>query len=172
LPPPHEIADRSIEVGCFFGILHRLLEFDLAVWDEPDPFAEFIALVSENTKETTDAKIQVIVRLDFDGRFVEQDGRTAAERFEVNSVRRELTDDSLGEVTLAAEPLNWGSNQHVKFPFLWEYRLLSERLTPVFIMPERPRPVKRNFDVSYFVVRDCAHTVVRAGRQFNRGHRG
>lgn len=67
---------------------------------------EGITLLAEDSEQPSDAKIEVVVGLDFRRLLIQQNGRSAAEGFEVDAMLGKEFDDAGCEIVLAAMPFD------------------------------------------------------------------
>ena len=106
LPPPNEITEGHFQICGFWRVLGTAIEFSLRIRRQRCPIDKCIALLAKNSKQSRDAKVEVVVGLDFRRLLVEQNGCSAAERFEIDAMLRKEFDDAGSEVVLAAMPFD------------------------------------------------------------------
>ena len=97
---PHKQPPRRLYL--IVGRFERAVKFLAAPWRQIQPPRQFRRMVADDAEEIDDAAVNIVVRLQFRARFVEQHRRRASARLAIGAMRREMGNNPLRAQKLAA----------------------------------------------------------------------
>ena len=130
--PPHRLLDRVVDRGPraqkLLVQLARIRQLPNACHEWPEVIAG-----RDHPEEVDDSPVHIVVNLDLRGRFREQDRRAAAERFDVESMRRQGCEERFFDSRAAfpSKPGKRGTNFADCHVFILIFQVLTIKKGPV-----------------------------------------